>query len=71
MDISIPVTIPDDRLNDAVAALRWKFGKKANGSDYTPNELRALWKGHVITELRAWHRARLETVAQSDDLGTT
>ena len=67
-DISIPITIPDDRMDDAVAALRYHYGKRGDGTDYTPTELRALLKSDVETDIKDMYKRWRRETAQTDDL---
>jgi hypothetical protein len=43
-DYTLTVTIPDNKQTEFIAALRWHFGKKEDGNEYSASELRAKLK---------------------------
>ena len=51
-DIIITLTIPDAKLADVLAALRWHFGPKEDGSNLTQAELRAKLKESMVSSVR-------------------
>ena len=59
-DFSVPLTVPDDKVAGLVAALRWHWGQKSEGVEYTNAELRAKLKASVEASLRDIYKRHLE-----------
>lgn len=68
-DLSVTISIPDARVDDAIAALRQAYGTKSDGTDYTPAELRTFFKEEVLGILKEYWKDYQE--ANKDDLPVT
>ena len=51
-DFSVALTVPDDKVTELAAALRWHWGQKSPGVEYTQAELRAKLKSSVEDSIR-------------------
>jgi hypothetical protein len=56
-DITITVGIPDGQLAEFYDSLRFKYGLKSDGTQYTNAELRALLKDEVRGNIKKNFRA--------------
>ena len=50
--LTININYPDAKQDDIIEALRMKFGKKNDDTDWSPAELVGLWKDHMRDQLR-------------------
>lgn len=65
---NISLNLADSQVNEFNDFLRAKFGKKADGTDYTVAEVRALQRDAVREQIRAEFRAYKKTINQELDL---
>lgn len=63
-DFTIPLTVPDAKVSELVAALNWKWRGPTGGPDMTPAELRAETKRRVELMLRNIYREHREWLAE-------
>ena len=54
--ITININVPDDKMEEVIAALRHHHGKKPDGSDYTPLELRGRFQEDCVRLLKRLYR---------------
>lgn len=62
-DFSVPITVPDAKVSELVAALNWKWRGPTGGADMTPAELRAETKRRVEAMFRQIYREHKEYLA--------
>ena len=74
-DFSISLTVPDNKVTELVAAMRWHYGEKSEGVEYSQAELRGLLKTSVENSLKnifTRHKVYLrDQGALKDDLSLT
>jgi hypothetical protein len=70
-DFSVTLTVPNDKVNDLVAALRWHWGEKSPGVEYTQNELRAKLKTSVESSLHDIFRRHKEHLRAQTPIDAT
>ena len=68
-ELKFTVTYPDDKQDDLLLALRHHYGKKDDGTDYTPLELRGMLQTKVVGEVRRIYLKWKEAQTNLDDLG--
>jgi hypothetical protein len=54
--VNLSFTIPDDRVADYTAALRYRYGKNPDGTDRTNAQLLALLKSDFAAQLDSYYR---------------
>jgi len=75
-DFSVSITVPDAKVNELVAALRWAWGPKtpAEGEtpavEYTPAELRAVFKTKVENSLKDIYKRHKEYLRNQQAVDT-
>jgi hypothetical protein len=55
-DLTITLTIPDDKVADFYESLRFKYGRKGDGTAYSNAELRQLKKDEVRATVKKDYR---------------
>jgi len=68
-DFSIPVTIPDGKVNDFVSALRLYYGRKGDGTEFTVAELKARVKDETERRFKSIYKEWKAAQSNTDDLG--
>lgn len=66
-DITIVVTIPDGQTAEFYDSLRFKYGRKADGTQFTNAELRALLKDEVRADIKKNFRTYKKSLTQELD----
>ena len=70
--LPIVLDIPDNRRDELIAALRFKFGPVGTPPrDRTAEELLAGVKAEAITLIKQWHREYRKSLRENDDLPIT
>lgn len=69
--LTININIPDDKMEEVVAALRHHHGKKADGSDYTQLELRGRFQEDCVRLLKRLYRKYDRATEPRPDLDAT
>lgn len=62
-DFTVPLTVPDAKVSELVAALNWKWSPDGQGN-MTPAELRAETKRRIELMLRNIYREHREWLAE-------
>ena len=68
--INISFTIPDDRVADYIAALRYRYGKKPDGTDWSSAELLVKLKADLASQLDKYYR-QWKRESDKQNLGIT
>ena len=69
--LTININIPDEKMEEVVAALRYHHGKKPDGEEYTPLELRGRFQEDCVRLLKRHYRKYKSATAPRPDLDAT
>ena len=70
-DFTVTITVPDPKVADLQLALKDYFGTKADGTDYTAAELKALFGDEVRRRLKTLYVEYMKKQATAPVLGET
>lgn len=70
-DFTVTITVPDPKVAELTAALKDYFGTKADGTDYSNAELKALFDAEVRRRLKTLYVEYMKKQAAEPTLGET